>query len=293
MKKTILVLIFPFIMSCQDRLDASNRQSFEASREKLEQSLDESQRVNLEKAMRVVALEATRLKFEGAEEHQGRSIDEISLAMVDGLSYVSAAELAEGILKKRNAQDIIRVSGELARLNRQKLELEDIISQLDFFSVASVRLSGVDFFGELTPALEVDYQFVGNHRLLGTKEIAYKISQLSTNNTIAHEVLIEGDSDSVLEGGDIIKNRILMVQARQANPKFWHAQTYPVDNPNLSDYDIKLDVSVHSLIIDGEKTSFDKDTVKSINAEIEEMKSTLAELSAMEGSLDELELIDD
>ena len=61
---------------------------------------------DLEKAMRVVAMEAMRLKWEESKKYDGKSFNEISLEMIDGLSFSSVIDLAEDILKDRNKKEI-------------------------------------------------------------------------------------------------------------------------------------------------------------------------------------------
>lgn len=103
MKKLLLLLaILPFMISCQEKFNGKDEQSFKNSREKIEQNLDKNEKTDLEKAMRVVAMEAMRLKWEEPKKYDGKSFNKISLEMIDGLSYSSVVDLAEDILKDRN-----------------------------------------------------------------------------------------------------------------------------------------------------------------------------------------------
>ena len=103
MKKILLLLaILPFMISCQDKFNGKDEQSFKTSREKIELNLDKNEKTDLEKAMRVVAMEAMRLKWEESKKYDGKSFNEISLEMIDGLSFSSVIDLAEDILKDRN-----------------------------------------------------------------------------------------------------------------------------------------------------------------------------------------------
>ena len=51
MKKLLLLAILPFMISCQDKFNGKDEQSFKTSREKIELNLDKNEKTDLEKAM--------------------------------------------------------------------------------------------------------------------------------------------------------------------------------------------------------------------------------------------------
>lgn len=57
-KRIILLAILPLMYSCQEKFNGKDEESFKISREKIEQNLNKNEKVSLEKALRVVALEA-------------------------------------------------------------------------------------------------------------------------------------------------------------------------------------------------------------------------------------------
>ncbi len=65
MKKLLLVVaILQFMISCQDKFNGKDEQSFKTSRGVIEQHLDQKEKKDLEKAMRVIFIEVMRLKWE-------------------------------------------------------------------------------------------------------------------------------------------------------------------------------------------------------------------------------------
>ena len=183
MKKLLLLAILPFMISCQDKFNGKDEQSFKTSREKIELNLDKNEKTDLEKAMRVVAMEAMRLKWEESKKYDGKSFNEISLEMIDGLSFSSVIDLAEDILKDRNKKEIEQLTNEIDSLNIQKNEFLTAQKSLNLFKISSIKINKEDFFDELVPELEIDYQYIGKNKLLGPKEINFELLKKSTNET--------------------------------------------------------------------------------------------------------------
>ncbi|UKJ08528.1 hypothetical protein [Solitalea lacus] len=78
---------------------------FQSFERKSRKKLDDDEKTNLEKAMRVIALDAMRLKWEQPEKYERKSFNDISLKMIDGLSYSSVVDLAEDILKEKQKRN--------------------------------------------------------------------------------------------------------------------------------------------------------------------------------------------
>ena len=293
MKKILLILtIFPFIISCQEKFNGKDEQSFKNSREKIEQNLDKNEKTDLEKAMRVVAMEAMRLKWEEPKKYDGKSFNKISLEMIDGLSYSSVIDLAEGILKDRNKKEIEQLTNEIDSLNIQKNEFLTAQKSLNLFKISSIKINKEDLFDELVPELEIDYQYIGKSKLIGPKEIGFKLLKKSTNEVLKSQSIINGDDESILESGETITENLILGQTKETNPKLWNAQKYPIENPNLADYDLEIKVDVLSLFLNGKKVEMPKANISQFDAEIKEKKEKITELKTIKGTLDELELTD-
>ena len=280
------------MISCQDKFNGKDEQSFKTSREKIELNLDKNEKTDLEKAMRVVAMEAMRLKWEESKKYDGKSFNEISLEMIDGLSFSSVIDLAEDILKDRNKKEIEQLTNEIDSLNIQKNEFLTAQKSLNLFKISSIKINKEDFFDELVPELEIDYQYIGKNKLLGPKEINFELLKKSTNEVLKSESITQGDNENILESGEVITNQLILSQTKEKNPKLWNAQKYPIENPNLADYDLELKVTVLSLVLNGKKVEMPKANISQLDAEVKKMKEKIAELKTVKGTLDELELTD-
>lgn len=291
MKNLLLILtLIIFLSSCSEKFNGNDEQSFKISREKIEKSLNEKQKTDLEKAMRVVLTEAMRLKWDKPDQYEGKSFNKISLEMINGLSYSSVIDLAEDILKQRNTKEITQLNNEIDSLKIQIKELAAAEKNLNLFKVSSMRIKKEDFFDELVPQLEIDCQYIGKTNIIGPKEIGFKLLKKSTQEVLKSEIITNGDNESILESGDIITENLVLSQTKETNPQLWNASKYPIENPNLKDYDLELKVTVLSLMINGKKISLPKVNSNQINLEIKNKQEKIDELKSLKGTLDDLEL---
>ncbi|MGG5208617.1 hypothetical protein ACQWU4_06685 [Chryseobacterium sp. MIQD13] len=291
MKRLLLLsIIFMLMTSCQDKFSGKDEQSFKTSREKIEKKLDPNEKTKLEKAMRVIAMEAMTLKWEEPEKYKNKSFNKISLEMIDGLSYSSVIDLAEDILKNRNKKEIEQLTGEIDSLNLQKNEFSSAQKSLNLFKVSSIKISKEDFFDELVPKLEIDYQYTGKNKLIGPKTIEFVLVKKSNGEIIKSETIFNGDNESVLESGETITSSLILSQTKETNPKLWNAQKYPIENPDLAEFDLELKASVLELVLNGKKIEMPKADINQLDAEIKNKKEKIAELKSVKGTLEELEL---
>jgi hypothetical protein len=291
LKCLIVLLAVSFISgACQEKFNGKKEQDFKTSREKIEKKLTQSEKINLEKALRVIGLEAMRLKWEEPKKYDHKSINKISLEMVDGLSFSSVTALAEDILKTRNKKEIEKLTTKIDSLTLQKNEIANIKNSLNLFKISSLRIIKTDFFDEMVPELEIDYQYIGKNKLIGPKTIRFEIRKKSTNEVIAAETIIKGNSESILENKEVITNHILLGQTRETSPKLWDIPKYPLVDPNLSDYNLALKVNVLSLVLNGKKIEMPKISIQQVNSQIKTNQAHLKELRTVKGTLDELEL---
>ena len=140
--------------------------------------------------------------------------------------------------------------------------------------------------------MEVDYQYIGKSKLTGPKEIGFNLFRKSTNEVLKSQIIVNGDTESVLESGETITENLILGQTKKTNPKLWNAQKYPIENPNLADYDLELKVDVLSLFLNGKKVEMPKANISKLDAEIKNKNEKIAELKTVKGTLDELELTD-
>lgn len=292
-KRIILLAILPLMFSCQEKFNGKDEESFKISREKIEQNLNKNEKVSLEKALRVVALEAMRLKWEETPKYNGKSFNKISLELIDGLSFSSVVDLAEDILKERNTKEIKQLSSEIDSLNIQKNGYLEIKNSLNLFKISSVKIDKVDFMNESVPELEIEYQYIGKNKLLGPKEISFKLYKKSNKETLKSQISTFGDDESILESGETLTEQLILSQTKETNPQIWNARRYPIEKPNLAEYDLELEVEVISLLINGKKMALPKADISQLDAEIKAKNERISELKTTKSTLDELELTEE
>ncbi len=293
MKKLLLVVaILQFMISCQDKFNGKDEQSFKTSRGVIEQHLDQKEKKDLEKAMRVIFIEVMRLKWEEPKKYEGKSFNKISLEMIDGLSFSSVINLAEDILKDRNEKEIEKLKNEINSLKIKKNEFLTVQKSLNLFKISAIKINKEDFFDELVPKLEIDYQYIGKSKLIGSKEIGFVLVKKSTNEVLKSQSIIYGGNENILESGETITENLILSHTKESNPKLWNAPKYPIENPNLADYDLELKVDVLSLFLNGKKVEMPKVNISQLDLEIKNKNSKITELKAVKGALDELELTD-
>jgi hypothetical protein len=290
MRRSIVLFILLMMASCQEKLDGND---FDSSRKKVEDELDERERVNLEKALRVVALEAMRLKWDLREEYKGKSLDDISLSMVDGQTYTSVVDLAEDILKATNKREIEKATREIARLDSLKGKSVNIEKRLDLFKVSSVKINRVDFFDRMVPELEVEYKYIGASPLQGPMTFQFELLQRLTGEVIKSQIITIGDETSLIGAQESFDEHLILSETQETNPRLWNASRYPMENPNLSDFNLELKVTVVSLVLDGYKVERPKLTAEEIESLIDVKEERIKELKTVRGTLDELELTTD
>jgi hypothetical protein len=292
MKKISFVLCFlslVILTSCGEKLNGNSEAEFKTSKESVEKNLDKSQKENLEKALRVVLLEAMIVKFEEPEKYKGKSFNNISMEMVDGLSYSSMVDYAEELLQNRNAKKINELKEEIKNLETQKAEVEAINGKLDLFKVTRLELYEDDFFDEQVPHLSIDYTYNGKTNLLGAIEIGATLYQVSTKKVITIQTWGYGDGEHILKPGELLDGTILLTEEKIKLKK----TKYPVVNPVLLDFDLELKMNVVSLFLDGKKIERSKVTVEELDTEMTAKNEEIKELQILKGTLDELELTED
>lgn len=290
MKKFLLFLILPLLVSCRQKLSGENEVAFSRSREQVEKMLNETEKANLDKALRVLSLEAMRRKWEDPDSYKGKSFDRITLDLVDGLTYTAVVTLAEDILKRRNKKEMALAAQEIDSLNQVKTDFENIKRQLSVFRISSVTLVQAECFGEMVPQLEVDFQYTGNAPLRGAQTVACEVRKKSTNMAINTRSATFGSSESILEPGAFRREQIPLNSTRAGNPLLRRMPAHPVANPNLANYDLELNLEVQALTINGKTVTLPKTDLAQIEVRIRSFKEKLEDLKTRRGSLHELEL---
>ncbi|WP_316826634.1 hypothetical protein [Pedobacter miscanthi] len=293
-KLSIIIVCCAFMVAaltgCGEKFNAKSEKEFEVSKAKIVKNLNKDEQVNLEKALRVIALEAMRLKWNEPEKYKGKSFDKISLEMIDGLSYSSVVNLAEDLLQAHNKKETAKVSGEIDTLEMQKKELMVNKQKLDIFKVTSLTIREDDFFGEKVPEFEVDYVYTGKQPITGSIDVNVEVREISTKKVIFSQMSRDGDGNNTIKPGDSMHDSGMLRDAKINNPEKWRNVKYPVTNAKLADFGLELKVYASSITANGKTIALPKYSVEDIDAEIKKKKEELKELQESKGTLDELEL---
>jgi hypothetical protein len=295
-KLSVTIAFCTFIVAvltgCGEKFKAKSEKEFELSKTKIVKNLNEKEKVNLEKALRVIALESMQLKWDAPEKYKVKTFNAISLEMIDGLSYSSVVNLAEDLLQAHNKKKIEKVSAEIDTLEIQKKELIANRSKLNIFKVSKLTLSEDDFFNEKVPKLDIEYTYTGKQALIGSVDITIELVDISTKKIISSQIWSDGDKSNTLNPGDTMNGNMLLNQARENNPAKWKNVKYPISNVKLVDFDLELRLFASGITSNGKTIALPKYSVEDIDLEIKNKKAELKELQATKGTLDELELTD-
>jgi hypothetical protein len=293
-KLSVAIVFCAFIVAaltgCGEKFNAKSEKEFEVSKTKIVKNLNAEEKNNLEKALRVIALESMRLKWNEPEKYKGKSFDKISLGMIDGLSYSSVVNLAEDLLQAHNKKEIAKVSGEIDTLEIQKKELVVNKQKLDIFKVTNLTITEDEFFGEKVPKLEIEYVYTGKQPLTGSVDVNVEVREISTKKVISAHMSRDGDGNNTLKPGDSMNDNDMLREAKANNPEKWKNVKYPVTNAKLADFGLELNVYASSITSNGKTIALPKYSAADVDAEIKKKKAELKELQETKGTLDELEL---
>lgn len=290
LKVTILSLFSLSMISCHERINGKSEKDFKLSRKNVEKELNAKEKINLEKAFRVILLESMRLKWDEPKKHRNQSFDDITLTTVDGLTYSSIVDLAEDFLHERNKKDIEKITTEIKSLEKQKREILSIQKKLNLFKIGYLGINLKDWHGILKPTLEISYKYLGKKNLIGTVEITYDLRRKSTNEVISLSTWGYGDNEAILKSGETFDEYIILSNEEQTNQSKWDNLHYPIENPNLSSLDLEFKIYASSLFLNGKKIVLPKIKIKDLDTEIKEQNIKLKQVLNSKGTLDELEL---
>ena len=289
-KITLVGLFFAFsLISCGEKLSGKDV-SFDSSRKKVEAKLNNKEKEKLEKALRVTLSEAMWLKMNEAEKYNGKSINHISMGLVDGKSYGALVDLADDILHKQQERKIAHLQNEIDSLQKYKTEFELVKKELAVFQLEPVELDLEDFFGEPVPRIIVSMKYVGKQPLKGSQGFSYVLKKRSTQAIISNEQSVYGESDSVLQPGESRVNTIVFSQEKKDYPKLWEFANYPVKGIDLANYDLELLVTTQSIKYNDKEIVLPKGSIELVNENLKKLKDEIIALKKETVSLYDLEL---
>ncbi|WP_427873950.1 hypothetical protein [Flavobacterium sp. MMS24-S5] len=290
LKLTAFSLLILLMISCQEKFNGRSEKEFNLSRKNVEKELNAKEKINLEKAFRVIVLKAMVLKWDEPNRYKGKSFNEISLELIDGQTYSSITDLAEDFLQERNKKDVERITTEIEKLEKKKTKILEIERKLNLFKIESLEFNETRWFGETVPQLEIKYKYIGKTDLKAPFEIFLELTEAKTKHAISLQGSGYEKEDYILKNGESIYPTVNLEEAKERNPDIWNNLKYPIKNPKLLDYNLELKIYVSSLYLNGEKIIKPKITTQEIDLEIAEQNKELKQILSSKGSLDELEL---
>jgi len=290
----ILFLITLTINGCGQRLSGTSEEMFEESKSKMEESLNTSEKENLEKALRVIAMHAMAVKWNEAEKYKGKSFNEISLEVVNNKTYGGIIDFAEDFLEKENKVKKENLEESIAKLQIEKNEANQIIEKLEQIKVSNIIIDQEESFGELSTFVEVAFTNTSEMNIAGS--YYFQIEIYSISKKIKVDALKFGGTfdEGEFGRGVIIRRRnslnTLIQRSRRLSSKFKTA-TFPITD--LAPYDLEVRAkAVEITTSDGTLYEYPKKGIVYYDKEIEELKEQLKGIETLNGTLDELMIND-
>ena len=284
------LLCAALLTACGPRLSGANEQAFDASKAELEKTLTPAQKIELEKALRVVVLKAMSDKMAQPERYRQQSFNAISLKLVDGQSYDGIVGIAEDYLKAANRKDQAHVREQIAELAQERAQTLAIDQQLAAFQPAAIEIVMDDFMGEDIPFLEIAFRNTGKAGIVGEHLYSLDITAKSTGELLSSTRIGGTFSDDYVlaPGQDYRTSQPMPGEARRHSQPRWAQAKYPLKDAAALD----LVVSVRTLKFTTRQGAIErpKQSLAAIDAQIASARDELKALSEVRGSLDELEL---
>lgn len=288
-KYTFLILSVILFASCGDTISSKDEVSFKASKAKMEEKLDKADKEKLEIALRVVVLKAMKEKFNNPDDatYKGKSFDQISMAMIDGKTFSGIVDYAEDFLQEDRDKTIENTNKEIDSLTIQKAKLAEQNKVLDNFKLTKVSISQQEWFGEMTPFLDLTFVNKMSTEILGYN-LQINIYSKATGKIIASQE--QGTSfkvDQALKpNAEDVWSQPLLFEAKD-HSKLWATAKYPITD--FSKFDLKIEAFPETIETKKEKLVRTKG-LENIDKEIKELQLKLKGLRETKGTLDELEL---
>lgn len=288
---TVLILTITVLFtSCGPKISGKDEASFTASKAKMEEKLNANEKIDLEKALRVLLAKAMTEKFNGKDGSKGKSFDQLVMGYVDGKTFSGIVDAAEDYLKKDNKEKIDRAKAEIDSLNKTKVKLQAETKVLDQFKLTKMEITEGEFFDEKVPYLELTFvngtgdEIIGEHMIMiyvYAKSTGKVLMGMGTGGTYSEgEGLKPNETDEVRE--------VLSTDARNQAEKFWKTAKYPVKDFALADLEVKAYASVLTTKKGGKVVR--PRELENMDKRIQELQVELKEREASKGSLEELEL---
>ncbi|MFN0254906.1 DUF6694 family lipoprotein [Pedobacter ureilyticus] len=288
----ILSLIILILSSCGPTISGKDEQSFKTSRAKMEEKLNKAEKVNLEKALRVIALKAMKEKWNFPEKYESKSFDEISMEMIDGKSYSAIISYAEDFLTTDKKEKIAQKTTEIDSLEKSKADVANIIKQLDAFKLTKISISEDEGFDETQPYLDLVFTNKSGEDLIGDYMFHIEIFSKKTGEKIAAQGQGGAFSDDyAIKPNETYEHHQPLLSEARAHSNLWQTAKYPITD--FSPYDLVIKAYATKITTKkGGTIERPKTDIAYFDNKIKTLKNEIKELEKSKGTLDELELTD-
>lgn len=291
-KKLFSLILFPAILlcsACADKLSGKDEAAFKASKAKVEQGLNEKEKVDLEKALRVIVLKVMKEKFSNPDASKGQSFDEMSMKLVDGKSFSGVVDLAEDFLKKDSEEKQREIKTEIDSLRKQKAEFGKITAVLDQFKLTAMDITLDESWDEMVPFLNLTFTNNTNKDIIGAHMFQTDIFAKSTGKLLFSQGWggTFNDGFAITPHETYETNDVLPTDAKEHRAKFWATAKYPLKD--FSGADLVVKVYLTKLTTTDGTIERPKEYAV-LDQKITDLEAQLKALQALKGTLDELEL---
>ena len=287
---TLFYILLLSLISCQEKFSGNSDEEFKTSRINVEKNLNPEEKENLEKALRIITLYAMAEKLQDSDRYK-KSVNDITLEIIDKKTYSDIVNFAEKFLKKENDKKIKNIESEISQLEIERNQADSIINILDRFKPNQIKIIKENL---KTPEVEVEILYKGDLKEITQYMFDVEIYSISQNKRI-DAIGIGGNFENSYTKNEndlfayislslspiIEKSKRLDEQLKNSN--------YPITD--LKKYDLRLKVIPSEIILkNGTSYAYPQKNSANYDAEIDALDSQIKQLKTHRNTLDELEI---
>ncbi len=288
-----IILLLMIFVSCGKKISGDSPEAFKTSRLIVEKDLDQIQKDNLEKALRVILLEAMKLKWNKPEKYKGKSFDHISLQIIDNKTYNQIISLAEDLLKEENESIVKELEEEVVKLQKERKIASEIISKLETVTPTKIQIKKGSWDD---PQVQVTFTNTRDLELSGAFSFAVDIYSVAKN------IRIDGtkqggnfNEDVSKQKGDYFTTVTLTLNGLTERSKRLNTQLekakYPIEDLTSYDLDIRTK-TIKLTTTEGIIYEYPEQDLAYYDTKIGLLDQKLERKKLLKGTLEELELTD-
>ncbi len=287
---TITLSLVFFLSGCGDTFSGSSEEAFKISKDLIIRKLNESEKNDLEKAMRVLAMRAMQEKWQDRKKSNKKSINQILLETMDNKNYSDVIQIAEGYLKNENETEVEQLKDEIAQLQKEKIEASKLIDKLKIIKISDIMVIHAEGSKD-SPKLQITLTNTGNTDLVGKTHFKVEVNSITQKK----QVTSYNGKGTIVSSDDYYIHRhslaYLMDLSRELTAKLKKA-SYPITDLSGLDLDVKVTV-IKITTTDGQEYKHPRKGLDFHESSINELKKKLKFKESLEGKLSELSITDE